>query len=42
MEQYDLIDDIVEEFEAKFDGSLQWSINAWINFSGKRRRSNIV
>ena len=32
-------DDIVEEFKTQFDGTSQWSINAWINsWQGKRTK----
>ena len=29
-------DDMAEKFEAKFDGTSQWSIEAWITFLAKR------
>ena len=32
-------DDIVEEFKAKFDGTSQWPIDAWITFLAKGRRT---
>ena len=31
------IDDIMKEFEAKFDGSSQWSVNDWITYLAKGR-----
>ena len=31
-------DDLAEKFKAKFDGTSQWSIEAWTSFLGKRRR----
>ena len=39
-------DENMEEFEAEFDGTSQWSINAWITFLAKdedqRKSSNIA
>ena len=36
-------DDLAEKFKVKFDGTLQWSIEAWItNFPGKKRTDKTV
>ena len=32
-------DDIMEKIQAKFGGTSQWPVGAWLNFSGKRRRT---
>ena len=38
-------DDLAEKFKAKFDGTSQWSIEAWITFlskGGDRRKVSIL